>query len=184
MGDAHQTDFYGSRISDDTMNSERNESSTDSESDAPSTADQVDLDSSDFDVSDTEPTDEDHRIRIHVNGDADQVDHAKEANNNNIEEYTSKTILTIAGVTQSATNTDDGLHQSSVEVKQDSTGHHLRTPQTTIVQINGATQDATKTDHLRGDEYSDDDEDLVDDESAVIVNFLGKANELVGPSYT
>lgn len=160
------------------MNSKGVKTTTDSESDAES--DQFDMDSSDFDVSDNEPADDNHRIRIHVKGDVDQVDDVKEANNNNIEEFSTKTILKIAGDTISDSTTDIAFCEA-ININVPPTT--LRVPRTTIVQISGATQEETNTDPTPVAEPVNDGidgEDLADDENAVIVDFLGKANELVG----
>lgn len=187
----HSDDFDSDYENPEMMNSDAKEAS-DSESEALS--DQFDLDSSDFDVSDNEPSssadDNHHRIRIHVKGNVDQEN---DDNNNNKEEFPTKTILTINGDDSlNDSITDNGICQAVNIIVPEITN---RIPLTTIVQISGVTQEETNTDPpppppppppapLLAESTTADTagiDPLDDDENAVIVDFLGKANELVGP---
>lgn len=181
------------------MNSEAKEA-IDSDSDGPSD-EQFDLDSSDFDVSDNEPTvddddDDKHRIRIHVKADQTEDDN----NNNTVDELPTKTILKINGDSFNA-SMDNGFYQAVNIIVPTETVQRVH--KTTIVQITGTNLDETDTDlplqptiptpppppplpppqqavDTKGD-LGADQVDADDDENAVIVDFLGKANELVGP---
>lgn len=76
---------------------------------------------------------------------------------------------------------DDQVDHQATEANNNNE-FHKETDMSTlkVVAISGATHDSTNTDDPTP--VVDDDYDQVDDENAVIVNFLGKSTELVGPS--